>query len=228
VRVAVAAFALVLVAGACGSSSHTTSSASSAPSSSTTAAGPTTALHYGTGACPPATPPAVRPKTFNDAPSKCIKDGVDYGAVVTTSEGTFTIDLLEHDAPGTVNNFVVLARWGWFNGGGFHRVVPRFVIQAGGVPADRANPGYTIPDELPPWLRSYVAGSVAMANRGPDTGASEWFVCLDCSKLPSADYPIFGKVTSGMDVVQKIEALGTGDGPPSKPVTITSVTITPA
>ena len=220
-RRACALAALVLLATACGSSS---SSGAAAPRSTSSSA--TASFHYGKGDCPPATRPATRPRTFDDAPRRCLSDGVDYAAVLTTSEGVIDVDLDEKGAPGTVNNFVVLARWGWFDGGGFHRVVPGFVIQAGGEPADRADPGYTIPDELPPSRGSYRPGTVAMANAGPDTGASEWFVCIDCTKLPGADYPVFGQVTSGMDVVARIEALGAGDGPPSKPVTITSVQIT--
>ena len=216
----VALGALAVLAAACGSS------ATHAATTTTTAASASAGFRYGTAACPPATPPVTRPTTFADAPKRCIENGVDYGAVVTTSEGAFTIDLLEKSAPGTVNNFVVLARWGWFNGGGFHRVVPGFVIQAGGVPVDRVKAGYTIADELPSSRSDYKPGTVAMANAGPDTGATEWFVCIDCSKLPAADYPIFGTVTAGMDVVARIEGLGTGNGPPSKPVTITSVTVT--
>jgi cyclophilin family peptidyl-prolyl cis-trans isomerase len=220
VRRTAAVVALVVLAAACGSSTkHVTASA---PTTSAALA----RFHYGTAPCPPATPPASRPTTFADAPQQCLQDGVDYGAVIKTSEGDITVDLDEKGAPGTVNNFVVLARWGWFDGGGFHRVVPGFVIQAGGVPADRVKAGYTIPDELPPSLSAYHAGTVAMANAGPDTGATEWFICINCGGLPSADYPIFGQVRQGMDVVKRIEALGTGDGPPSKPVTITSVTIT--
>ena len=212
----VALGAIAVLAAACGSSTTHSATTTAVPAG----------FRYGTAACPPATPPATRPTTFADAPKRCIEDGVDYGAVVTTSQGALTIDLLEKTAPGTVNNFVVLARWGWFDGGGFHRVVPGFVIQAGGVPADRVKAGYTIPDELPASRSAYRAGTVAMANAGPDTGATEWFVCIDCSSLPAPDYPIFGTVTAGMDVVARIEALGTGDGPPRTPVTITSVTIT--
>jgi cyclophilin family peptidyl-prolyl cis-trans isomerase len=181
---------------------------------------------YGTGACPPESKPATSVRTFDDAPKRCLKDDVDYRAVVDTSEGSFTIDLLEHRAPGTVNNFVVLARYAFFDGLTFHRVVPGFVIQGGDPNGDGSGgPGYKIPDEWPPAVASYHRYAVAMANSGPASGGSQWFVCEDCSQLPSPLYSLFGQVVAGTDVVDKIDALGDGDGPPTKPVTINTVTI---
>jgi cyclophilin family peptidyl-prolyl cis-trans isomerase len=151
---------------------------------------------------------------------------VDYRAVVQTSEGSFTMDLLEKDAPGTVNNFVVLARYGFFDGLTFHRVVPGFVIQGGDPNGDGSGgPGYSIADELPVAVTSYKRGAVAMANSGPNSNGSQFFVCTDCAGLPNPGYSLFGQVIDGMDVVQGIEALATGDGPPSKTVTIEKVTI---
>ena len=184
---------------------------------------------YGTGECPPAEKPAEPPASFDAAPKRCLEDGVDYAATVETSEGTFTIDLLEDRTPGAVNNFVVLAQWGWFDGVMFHRVVPGFVNQTGdrtGDPPGTGGPGYTFADELPAAVSSYVPWSVAMANSGPNTNGSQWFTCIDCSKLPAPGYSLFGQVVEGRDVVEAINDLGTGDGPPSTPVTITAVTIT--
>ena len=186
---------------------------------------------YGSAPCPPEEKPADRPDSFEDAPERCLDDGVDYGAVVTTTEGTFTIDLLEEEAPGAVNNFVVLARWGWFDDNDVHRVVPGFMNQTGdpvGRPTGTGDPGYTIPDELPASVADYRPGTVAMANRGPDTSGSQWFACVDCSGLPSPDYTIFGQVVEGQEVVEAINALGAGDGPPSRTVTVESVEITEA
>ncbi|MCU1487455.1 MAG: peptidylprolyl isomerase [Actinomycetia bacterium] len=217
--------AVALLGVACGGSDDKGSSSAGESTSTTAAAG--AAFEYGTADCPPATPPAETPKSFDAAPKRCIEDGKDYGAVIATTEGTFTVDLAEDTAPGTVNNFVVLARWGWFDGDDFHRVVPGFVAQAGdrfGEPQGTGGPGYEIPDELP--KAPYQKGSLAMANHGPDTGGSQWFVCdADCTTLPG-DYPLFGQVTDGMDTVDKIMALGVSDGPPSKPIGITKVTIT--
>ena len=183
---------------------------------------------FGTGACAPDTKPAEAPASFADAPENCLEDDVEYKAVVGTSEGTFTIDLLEQRAPGTVNNFIQLAKWGWFDGNDFHRVVPDFVNQTGdpvGDPPGTGGPGYSIPDELPPAVTSYVDGAVAMANSGPDTNGSQWFTCIDCSKLPTAAYSLFGQVSDGEEVVQAINDLGSGDGPPTTPVTIVAVEI---
>lgn len=205
-----------LVLAACGSDSKTSSGEQKADAG----------FAYGSAPCPPKTPPATKPTSFAAAPKRCIVAGTDYGATVETSEGTFTVDLAEDTAPGTVNNFVVLARWGWFDGDDFHRVVPGFVAQAGdpyGRPQGTGGPGYEIPDELP--TTPYRKGSLAMANSGPDTGGSQWFVCDDCGTLPG-DYPRFGQVTDGLDVIDRIMALGVTDGPPSTPVTITKVTIT--
>jgi cyclophilin family peptidyl-prolyl cis-trans isomerase len=224
-RLLVALAAAAVVVAGCGSGGST-----SAGDTTTTTVAPTTTparppLDSGTAPCPPATPPAETPRSFA-APKRCLEDGKDYGAVITTSEGAFTVDLLEDQAPGTVNNFVVLARWGWFDGDDFHRVVPGFVAQAGdrfGEPQGTGGPGYEIPDELP--TTPYQKGSLAMANHGADTGGSQWFVCDDCGTLPG-DYPLFGQVTEGLDVVDKIMALGVADGPPSKPIAITKVTIT--
>ena len=187
------------------------------------------AATFGTGECAPDTKPAARPDSFADAPMACLTEGVDYSATVVTSEGTFTIDLLEDDAPVTVNNFVELTKWGWFDGDDFHRVVPGFVNQAGdpvGNPPGTGDPGYAFGDELPDGLDAYVPGAVAMANSGPNTNGSQWFTCIDCSVLPTPAYTIFGQVDDGMDVVEAINALGAGDGPPSRPVTITEITIT--
>ena len=235
-RLALVLAAVALLGAACGSSDDKASSADGGETTTTAAADEATtttaaagaAFEYGTADCPPATPPGSTPKTFDDAPKRCLEDGKDYGATIATTEGTFTVDLLEGTAPGTVNNFVVLARWGWFNGDDFHRVVPGFVAQAGdpfGKPQGTGGPGYTIPDELP--SGAYAKGDLAMANTGqPDSGGSQWFVCdKGCDTLP-AQYALFGKVTAGADVVAKIMALGVSDGPPSKPIGITTVTIT--
>jgi cyclophilin family peptidyl-prolyl cis-trans isomerase len=190
----------------------------------TTEAPASTAAPYGTGECAPTSKPATVPTTFAAAPRNCLKDGVAYKAVITTTEGAMTVALDPTASAVAVNNFVNLARWGWFDGEGFHRVVPGFVDQAGNA-AGRGNPGYKIPDQLPSSLDAYPKGTLAMANAGPDTGGSQWFVCIDCSKLPSPAYAVFGHVIDGLGVADAINALGAGDGPPSKPVTINSVEI---
>jgi cyclophilin family peptidyl-prolyl cis-trans isomerase len=186
------------------------------------------AFEYGTGVCAPAEKPAEPPHEFAAAPKSCLQDGVDYSAVITTSQGAFTVDLLEHRSPGTVNNFVQLAKWGFYDGVTFHRVVKGFVDQTGdpvGDPPGTGGPGYTIADELPPAVQSYARGAIAMANSGPNTNGSQWFVCIDCSILPTPGYSLFGQVTDGMEVAQAINDLAGPDDTTNPPVTITSIEI---
>ena len=132
-----------------------------------------------------------------------IEDDKLYRATVTTSRGTMVMDLDPQLAPKTVNNFVALARQGYYDGLTFHRVVPEFVIQ-GGCPegSGRGGPGYRFADE--PVQGEYTAGAVAMANAGPDTNGSQFFVCIDdCQRKLTKAYNLFGYVVDGMDVAQQ-------------------------
>jgi cyclophilin family peptidyl-prolyl cis-trans isomerase len=146
---------------------------------------------------------------------------------MVTSKGTLTIALDPVAAPKTVNNFVFLARYHYFDGIFFHRVIPGFVLQ-GGDPkgTGTGGPGYDFEDELPRPGR-YELGSLAMANAGPNTNGSQFFVISGPSgvRLPP-QYSLFGKVVSGLDVVAAIDALGTSSGKPKERVTIVSMTIT--
>lgn len=124
-------------------------------------------------------------------------------AVIQTSRGTIEFELLAEDAPLTVSNFVFLVNKNFYNGLTFHRVVKDFVIQGGDPEGTGAGgPGYTFRDE--PVKRDYNKGIVAMANRGPNTNGSQFFIMLKDHNLPPA-YTIFGKVIKGMDVVEKIK-----------------------
>jgi len=138
-----------------------------------------------------------------------------------------TIALDPVTAPKTVNNFVFLARYHYFDGIFFHRVIPGFMLQ-GGDPrgTGTGGPGYEFEDELPRPGR-YEIGSLAMANAGPNTNGSQFFVISGPSgvSLPPK-YSLFGKVISGLDVVATIDALGTSSGKPEERVTIVSMTIT--
>jgi peptidyl-prolyl cis-trans isomerase B (cyclophilin B) len=123
-----------------------------------------------------------------------------YRATVTTDRGVMVMDLDPQLAPNTVNNFVGLARDGFYNGLTFHRVVPDFVIQ-GGCPqgSGSGGPGYKFADE--PVIAEYELGAVAMANSGPDTNGSQFFVCIDdCRAKLAKSYNLFGYVVDGMDV----------------------------
>ena len=226
VVLAVAVFAVMVLISQAGTDDPADTVA--APPETTTSTTAPVGFAYGTGACPPAEKPADPVLSFSSAPLRCIADGVDYAAVVTTSEGTFTIDLLEDEAPGTVNNFVVLARYGYYDGDDFHRIIPGFVVQGGdpvGEPPGTGGPGYAVADELPASVDDYVEGAVAMANSGPDTNGSQFYIYLGPNRLPGPDYSLFGQVTDGLDVVKAIEAKGTPGGTPAEPVAIESVEI---
>src|SRR5215467_11908528 len=115
------------------------------------------------------------------------------------------MDLDPQLAPNTVNNFVGLARQGYYDGLTFHRVVPGFVIQ-GGCPegSGRGGPGYRFPDE--PVKGEYTLGAVAMANAGPDTNGSQFFICIDdCRRKLDKLYNLFGYTVDGVDIAQSIQ-----------------------
>ena len=149
-----------------------------------------------------------------------------YTATMVTSHGTLVIALDPLAAPKTVNSFVFLARYHYYDGVIFHRIIPGFVLQ-GGDPTGTGTggPGYKFEDELPAPGR-YQIGSLAMANAGPHTNGSQFFVISgpDGVRLPP-QYALFGAVVSGGDVVAAIDALGTRSGTPTETVTIESVTI---
>jgi cyclophilin family peptidyl-prolyl cis-trans isomerase len=137
-----------------------------------------------------------------DPPAHEIDDNALYRATVTTDRGTMVMDLDPQLAPTSVNNFVALARRGFYDGLTFHRVVPEFVIQ-GGCPqgTGTGDAGYKFADE--PVQNEYTVGAVAMANAGPDTNGSQFFVCIDdCRSKLSKDYNLFGYVVEGLDVAQ--------------------------
>lgn len=179
---------------------------------------------YGSTPCAPEAKPAEPVLSFDSPFEDCLVDGVDYAAELTTGDGTVTIDLLEDRAPATVNNFVNVARSGFYDGSTFHRVIEGFVAQGGdpvGEPAGTGGPGYTITDDLPE-EGDYEIGSVAMANSGPDTQGSQFFVVTGDQgvALPPL-YSLFGTVTDGMDAVT---AIAPGE-PPADPTVIQSVEI---
>ncbi len=171
------------------------------------------------------------PKTqrFDGPPPMVIDPAKRYTAELTTSKGTLTVALDPVAAPKTVNNFVFLARWHYYDGIVFHRIIPGFMCQ-GGDPegTGRGGPGYRFDDELPAPGR-YEIGSLAMANAGPNTNGSQFFIVSgrDGVSLPPS-YSLFGKVVKGLDVLTAIEAVGSRSGSPSEDVVIESVTITEA
>ncbi|MEW6153509.1 MAG: peptidylprolyl isomerase [Actinomycetota bacterium] len=178
--------------------------------------------------CPAADGSSPKQQKFKSPPPMCIDPAKRYTATMETSKGTMTIALDPAAAPLTVNNFVVLARYHYFDGIVFHRIIPGFVLQGGDPEGNgRGGPGYRFADELPKPGR-YEVGSLAMANAGPNTNGSQFFVISGPAgvRLPP-QYSLFGKVVSGLDVVAAIDAVGSpGAGTPKERVTINSVTIT--
>lgn len=156
----------------------------------------------------------------------CIDPAHRYVAEMVTSKGTIRFALDPIGAPMTVNSFVFLARYHYFDGIAFHRIIPGFVIQ-GGDPTGKGTggPGYRFDDELPKPGR-YELGSLAMANAGPNTNGSQFFVISgsEGAALPPL-YSLFGKAVSGFDVIAALDASGSPSGNPKDRVTIESVTI---
>jgi cyclophilin family peptidyl-prolyl cis-trans isomerase len=164
-------------------------------------------------------------KQYSAPPSLDLDLARSYAATLETNHGEISIDFFAEDAPQTVNNFVFLARDGFYDNVLFHRVVPGFVIQ-GGDPTGtgRGGPGYQFRDELEK-ARPYSRGTVAMANAGPNTNGSQFFICLEDVGLPHS-YTIFGKVTAGMDAVDAIAGLQLRGEKPIDDAVIRSVAIT--
>jgi cyclophilin family peptidyl-prolyl cis-trans isomerase len=171
------------------------------------------------------------PTQYTQQPAMRIYPEKSYTGVLQTNKGTIEVELFPEDAPVTVNNFVCLAEDGYYDNTPFHRIVKGFVIQ-GGDPTGTGSggPGYKFADE--PIARDYERGMLAMANAGPDTNGSQFFVVLEDlrGKLPK-NYTIFGQVTDGIDVVEAIANTPTRTGrsgensSPTEPVTLEKVTI---
>ena len=169
-------------------------------------------------------------KTYTSPPSMTINVDSSYTAEIETSSGSITIDLFTDVAPNTVNNFVTLSNDGYYNDVIFHRVIKGFMIQ-GGDPSGTGHgdmgkyPGYDFEDELENPM-NYERGIVAMANRGPNTNGSQFFIMHADYPLPY-QYTIFGKVTEGLETVDAIANVQTGENDkPVDDIVILSVKIT--
>ena len=229
--------ALVLVYLLTGCSSSASEGASDKATTTTEAAPKGTA---DASACPSA-PDGKRTLDFPAQPTGGVQKGEDVTATFKTTEGTVVVALDTDRTPKTVDNFVALAEHCYFDGTDLFRTEAQSGIIQGGSPHTQDNtdpgPGYTIEDEgLPFSSEDYAPGTIAMANTGqPNSGSAQFFFLAneggrylgDQSALgPSAgSYAVFGKATSGLDVLEKIAALDDGTSAPSKPVTIESVTI---
>jgi len=182
--------------------------------------------------CPAADGSSETVATFPAAPEMCIDVTKQYTAEIVTPQGTITVELDPAKAPLAVNSFVYLARYHYFDGVSCHRVVPGFVAQCGDPEGTGSGgPGYSFADELPA-AGEYKVGSLAMANSGPNSNGSQFFIISgdEGVALPPS-YSLFGQVTEGLDVVAAIDALGVpgaamGEQQPSEDVIMQTVTIT--
>ena len=191
---------------------------------------------YGTGECPPVDGVDEPVLTFDDAPKQCIDPSKTYTATFDTSLGTVVVELDTERTPVTTNNFVVLARYGYYDGTDIHRVVSAAGFVQGGSPATNdatdPGPGYTIPDEGGPYTADdYTPGILAMARTSAPNSAGGQFFFLahegGTEALASyGTYAVFGHTTEGLDVLEKMAALDDGTEHPTEEIVVNSVTIT--
>jgi len=171
-------------------------------------------------------------KQYSAPPEMAIDTTKKYQAVMTTNKGAITFELFASETPNTVNSFVFLSREGFYDGVIFHRIISGFMLQ-GGDPTGTGTggPGYKFADEKV--TRDYLPGTLAMANSGPNTNGSQFFIICGNTPLPK-QYTIFGQATSGLDVVDIIAATPTKKSPsgeqssPTEEIRIESVEITEA
>lgn len=173
--------------------------------------------------------PPPRDRGTNEAPTAPLEEGKTYALTFNTNCGSFTVTLDTKLAPNTAASLVALAQDGYFDDTIFHRVVPDFVIQ-GGDPTQSGSggPGYSTVD-VPPSDAGYTKGTVAMAKTQTEavgTSGSQFFVVTAQDAGLPPEYAIVGEVTAGIDTVDRIDALGVDDGPPSQPVVVSSATVT--
>jgi len=157
---------------------------------------------------------------YSQPPEMSIDLSKTYSAAIRTSHGVITVDLLTSDAPATVNNFVFLAKEGFYTNGKFHRVIKDFMVQGGCPKGDgTGGPGYKFNDE--PVSHQYLKGTLAMANSGPNTNGSQFFIVHGANAGLPPNYTIFGMVSSGVEVLDalaNVEVRSGGGGERSTPV----------
>jgi len=236
-RTALAAVVIALLIASCGSGEETAGAGTDTTAATTTTAGQSATSAPSTTAAPvpgsatqvPPTdyagfaaqptacgaeaPPPVQEMTFDTPEDQSLDPDTMVRVTVSTSCGDITLELDPSVAPETVNSFVFLARSGYFDGSVSHRIAPGFVVQAGDpTGTGRGGPGYTIADELPGEGFLYETGFLAMANAGPGTTGSQFFIVLADAPLPP-DYTYFGKVADGFDTLEAIAQIPLGVNP---------------
>jgi peptidyl-prolyl cis-trans isomerase B (cyclophilin B) len=147
--------------------------------------------------------PSQPPKSYNSPIPMTIDVNKKYTAAIKTAKGELVLELYPQDAPVTVNSFVSLARKGFYNGLTFHRIIPGFMAQ-GGDPTGTGSggPGYQFQDEFS--SRTHQAGSLSMANSGPNTNGSQFFICYAPQPHLNGKHTVFGQLTQGMDVLKQL------------------------
>jgi cyclophilin family peptidyl-prolyl cis-trans isomerase len=149
--------------------------------------------------------PKARDGMYSAPPDMQIDPEKDYTATFKTEKGDFVVELFADKAPKTVNNFVFLAREGFYNNTTFHRVIANFMAQAGDPSATgRGGPGYRFADEFHPSLKHDSPGVLSMANAGPGTNGSQFFVTFTPTPWLDGKHTVFGKIIEGLDVLKKI------------------------
>ena len=167
-------------------------------------------------------------KQYQAAPEMKIDPAKKYTATIDTDKGKVVVELFAKEAPKTVNNFVFLAKEGFYDDVLFHRVIPGFMIQTGDPEGTgRGGPGYTFENENKDSQRTFKPGTLAMANRGPDTNGSQFFINdADSPWLKADTYTIFGQVSEGLDVVKQIaNSPRDASDRPNDPIHIKTITI---
>jgi cyclophilin family peptidyl-prolyl cis-trans isomerase len=161
---------------------------------------------------------AMKGRQFDTLPTTVIEEGKQYQATIQTEKGDIVVELYADQTPVTVNSFVFLAEQGWYDDTIFHRVIPGFVAQMGDPTATGIGwPGYRCSDELTPDLTFDGPGVLGMANSGPDTNGSQFFITLAAQPDLDGRHTVFGRVIAGMDVVESLAARDPQEVPPDQP-----------
>jgi cyclophilin family peptidyl-prolyl cis-trans isomerase len=208
---------------------------STSDGATSTSAGPSTSaadaagFSYGTGECPPAEGVTAPVTSFADAPQQCIDPAAEYSARFVTDRGDIIVRLDAASQPGTVNNFVTLARSGYYDDTLLFRTNTSIGIVQGGGRDNQANPGYQIPDEGTGF--TYQAGQLAMARtQAPNSAGGQWFFTVNDASSgldTQGTYVVFGEVTEGLDVLEEVLALAGPDGDtPTEDVVLETVEVT--
>jgi len=209
----IAAVVAALVLAACSSSEPTTTTVPNVPLEIV----PSTYDQFRaqSTACGAETPEPLTPMQFDAPADMGLDSSTPIRVTMSTSCGDITIELEPAIAPETVNSFVFLAEEGYFDGTVFHRVIPGFVAQGGDPTATgTGGPGYTVPDEFPPPGVGYDRGVLAMANAGPGTTGSQFFIVVEDTELPP-QFAIFGRIVDGFDVLDRLQEVPLGVSPVS-------------